>query len=450
MAETEIGVPQQRAHGSPTKDFFVRMITRDITLADCILDLLDNAIDGARRTLKRTGGHAKGRFLEGFGASLNVASDAFVVSDNCGGISLNDAVEYAFHFGRRKDAPHDVDHSIGLYGIGMKRAIFKIGRKARIESRPPAEAFVVNVDVDQWERNETDWDFDLGSLEANAEVGTRIVIEDLYPQIASTFADPTFVNELIRTIARDYAFVIGKGFSVSVNGTDVPNYEYRLKEGEDIEPAVVEYDDDGVHVRIVAGLMKELDSDIPDELRLAETEPYGWYVVCNDRVVLAGDKSDLTVWGNQGFRVWHPQYNGFAGFVFFESEDPKKLPWTTTKREVDASEPLYLRAIVKMKELTGQFTAYTNQRKANPEGAKQVEAAAASVSVSTGLATPKAMKLPKVADKEAGTDYVTVAYPRPKQHVKEVAEALGNFNMSAREVGIRTFEYYRSMELGKS
>ena len=451
MAATDsTGLAKQRVSGSPTKDFFVRMITRDITLADCILDLLDNAIDGARRTIKHNAPKIGGRLFDGFGAELSIAGKAFVVSDNCGGISLNDAVDYAFHFGRRKDAPHDVDHSIGLYGIGMKRAIFKIGRKARIESRPSADAFVVKVDVDEWEKNDTDWDFDLESLEGNREVGTRIVIEDLYPQIANAFSDPTFVNELIRTMARDYAFVIGKGFSISINGTEVPSYEYRLKEGESVEPAVVEYEDDGVRVRIVAGLMKELDADIPDELRLADTEAYGWYVVCNERVVLAGDKTDLTVWGNQGFRVWHPQYNGFAGFVFFESDDPKKLPWTTTKREVDSSEPLYLRALVRMKELSGEFTAYTNQRKANPDAAKKIEAAAASVSVSSGLADPKSMKLPKVEGKESGDDYVTVAYPRPRQHVKEVAEALGNFKMSAREVGIRTFEYYRSMELGKS
>ena len=31
----------------PTKAFFVRMITRDISLEDCILDLIDNSVDGA-------------------------------------------------------------------------------------------------------------------------------------------------------------------------------------------------------------------------------------------------------------------------------------------------------------------------------------------------------------------------------------------------------------------
>jgi hypothetical protein len=451
-----VSSPQQstsdlkRAKGSPTKDFFVRMITRDITLVDCILDLLDNAIDGARRSIKRQGSTQSGAGLAGYRANLVVGNERFVVDDNCGGISLTDAVEYAFHFGRRKDAPHDVDHSIGLYGIGMKRAIFKIGRKARIESRPPKESFAVEVDVAAWEQSDDDWDFDLSPLEGNEEIGTRIVIDDLYPQIANSFADPTFVNELIRTMARDYAFVIDKGFSMSVNGTPVPRYEYRLKDGEDVTPAVVEYTDDGVTVRIVAGLMKELDADIPDELRLADTEAFGWYVVCNDRVVLAGDKSDLTVWGQQGFNVWHPQYRGFAGFVFFESDDPKKLPWTTTKREVDVSEPLYLRALARMKDVTSQFTAYTNQRKADPGEAKKAELAATSVSIASDLKTPRSMKLPKVEGKSPGEETVTVAYQRPRGQVKEIAEALGNFNMSAREVGIRTFEYYRKMELGKS
>src|SRR4051794_40593306 len=41
---------QDKAHANPTKRFFVRMITRDITLDDCILDLIDNSVDGAWRS----------------------------------------------------------------------------------------------------------------------------------------------------------------------------------------------------------------------------------------------------------------------------------------------------------------------------------------------------------------------------------------------------------------
>lgn len=38
---------KSKASANPTKAFFVRMITRDITLEDCIFDLIDNSIDGA-------------------------------------------------------------------------------------------------------------------------------------------------------------------------------------------------------------------------------------------------------------------------------------------------------------------------------------------------------------------------------------------------------------------
>src|SRR5215471_4128171 len=35
---------QLRAKASPSKAFFIEMLTRDITLSDCVLDLVDNAI----------------------------------------------------------------------------------------------------------------------------------------------------------------------------------------------------------------------------------------------------------------------------------------------------------------------------------------------------------------------------------------------------------------------
>ena len=37
------------AAGSPTKQFFVDMLTRDIDIKDAILDLLDNCLDGVVR-----------------------------------------------------------------------------------------------------------------------------------------------------------------------------------------------------------------------------------------------------------------------------------------------------------------------------------------------------------------------------------------------------------------
>ena len=40
-------VSADTAAAIPTKQFFVSMLTRDISLADAILDLIDNCLDGA-------------------------------------------------------------------------------------------------------------------------------------------------------------------------------------------------------------------------------------------------------------------------------------------------------------------------------------------------------------------------------------------------------------------
>ena len=440
-----------KAQGSPSKDFFISMITRDISLTDCILDLLDNSIDGARRSAVRENKED----LSGYRATIKMSKDHFVIADNCGGIAREDAEKYAFHFGRRPDAPEDVEGAIGVYGIGMKRAIFKIGKVALVESRPNGEApFSVSVNVDEWrtqkyEDGREDWDFDIKQAEAkDGDFGTTITLTDLYPAVASAFSDGTFVNEVIKTAARDYAFLVQSGFSIEINDVPVPDYKYQLKSSDKVAPAVITYEDDGVSVRIVAGLIQELEDEVPDELKPIAVERFGWYVVCNDRVVLAADKTSLTVWGNEGRYVWHPQYNGFAGFLFLSSDNPGALPWTTTKRQVDPSDPLYLRAVKHMTEITDQFVKYTNERKADLEAAKAAEKQAPVLNVveATG---PTSLVLPRVSGNVIKRDDVTIVYKKPRNQIKEVAEALGNFTMSASDVGRSTFEYFRKMELGK-
>ena len=122
-----IPADKAKAKANPTKAFFVKMITRDITLEDCIFDLIDNSIDGAWEQKggqpMRLGDNIK---LTEYRISIEVKSDRFSIHDNCGGISLDDAVEYAFTFGRQEKALTE-NYSIGVYGIGMKRAIFKNG-----------------------------------------------------------------------------------------------------------------------------------------------------------------------------------------------------------------------------------------------------------------------------------------------------------------------------------
>lgn len=431
--------PKRKINAFPTKDFFVRMITRDISLDNCILELIDNSLDGAHRC----GRHANGDpNLGGFYTKLNIGEDMFTIEDNCGGISVSEAIDYAFRFGRRPDAPDDGDFSIGLYGIGMKRAIFKIGKTTEICSSTPEEGFICNISVDEWLQHD-DWEFDMNDAPIG-NPGTVIQVRDLNRSIAEEFADRTFVNALIRTIERDYVRFIERGFKITINDITVKARPYAVKTSEDFKPYRKMYKDGNVEVEILAG-MAASPPDSNDPTERAETGYFGWFVFCNDRVVLAADKTERTVWGNERFTRWHPQYNGFTGILLFRATDPNLLPWTTTKRDIDETSPLYRRAISEMKVATQPWIEYTNQRKADLDEAKKKEREARSVPF-FDVERSSVFKVPS-APAGARIQIASITYQKSRAEVKRAAKALGNGNMAYKRVGEKTFEYFMKNEV---
>jgi hypothetical protein len=263
----------------------------------------------------------------------------------------------------------------------------------------------------------------------------------LHDEVRAEFADPIFINKLRRSIARDYSIFLQNGFTVKVNNEAVSPYEFILRESEQFVPVRQEYDDDSVHVEITAG-MAGLPSDDSSaespENTIPEVEYYGWFVLCNDRVVIAADKSAATVWGDEDFPVWHPQYNGFMGIAAFRSERADLLPWTTTKRDIDLNDATYRRAIRIMKEVTRQYIAYTTQRKADLEAAKELERNTRTVPV-VRVEPSNRMVLPRVASR---VDVVNISYQKPRQKVLRAAEALGNRSMPYKQVGSEAFDYF--------
>src|SRR5688500_7866300 len=97
----------EKVPAEPEKAFFIRMITRDISLEACIFDLLDNCLDGATATNKGASDYG------GFWAKVKMSKSEFSIEDNCGGISIKVAKDYAFHFGKNQDALHPKLETIG-------------------------------------------------------------------------------------------------------------------------------------------------------------------------------------------------------------------------------------------------------------------------------------------------------------------------------------------------
>ena len=78
-----------KVEANPTKDCFIYMITRDIETRAAIVELIDNAIDGAKR-LRKDGDYS------GLEIRILFDSNRFTIEDNCGGFDIETATKYAF------------------------------------------------------------------------------------------------------------------------------------------------------------------------------------------------------------------------------------------------------------------------------------------------------------------------------------------------------------------
>ena len=460
------------AQGAPTKDFFVKMLTRDIELNDAILDLLDNCLDGVVRQkgsqYKKTDGH----YYEGYYAKISITEDEFVIEDNCGGIPREVAEKYAFRMGRASEKEDDALPTVGIYGIGMKRAIFKIGKSAKVITRHENSAYKVIIPLN-WADSDEQWDFPIEDIEKLDELengGTKISISDINPEIVITWGTENkreeFAEKLIRVIQQSYSFIIQKGFKIVVNSNVVTPLPIKLLMDEDenggIKPFLYNQTFDDVYVSLAVGFYAPPPSpeDIDDENNLKRsTSDAGWTVVCNDRVVLYNDKSHLTGWGEAGVPQYHTQFIGIRGIVIFESNNPKKLPMTTTKRGVDTSSAIYAVVKNRMRQGLKMFTDYTNRWKGQNEKERVYSNAAKSIPVEKlvgGTQKPeedfsikfrdnKGAKVfnPDLPKPPSDKPYKIIRYSKDEKEILDIVEYLykdRNHSITPSQIGEKCFD----------
>jgi hypothetical protein len=362
----------------PTKRFFVSMLTRDIDLKDAILDLLDNCVDGVLRQIKnRNPSNTEEPYL-GYWAKISATPEEFSIIDNCGGISKAIAQASAFRLGRADQKLDAEIATVGMYGIGMKRAIFKMGEFSRIDSYHVNDSYHVEI-TPNWLKDDNNWNLELvqdgvNHLEQN---GTKILVQQLHENIKSQFneSESDFLSDLIIEVSNFYALIIKKGFKVFVNEKEIqpepldilmPN---NFQSGT-ITPYIYDENIDNVDIKIIVGFYRKLASEkeIDDEKHISRSrDNAGWTVICNDRVVLYKDKTQITGWGDNNVPKYHNQFISIAGIAVFYSNEPLKLPINTTKRGIDMQSPIYWSVRKRMTEGLKKFTDFTNHWKGREE-----------------------------------------------------------------------------------
>ena len=450
---------------SPSKAFFVEMLTRDIDLKDAILDLLDNCVDGILRQLSDN--PESETPYDGYWAEITASPTEFSIKDNCGGISRDIARSSAFRLGRA-DLERDKNiATIGMYGIGMKRALFKMGRRSKVISQHQCDAYCVEIPP-KWLENDNNWYLEMNDTDARLKSdGTFITVTELHPNIARQFdkENHPFLDDLQTEISNLFTLIIKKGFSVLLNGDKIKAANLDILFPADftpdsaIQPYAYKAKGDDVNIELAVGFYRGLasESEIGKELLTPRTrDNAGWTVICNDRVVLHRDKTEITGWGVGNVPKYHSQFIAISGIVRFLSNNSLKLPLNTTKRGLDTSSPVYWQAHKRMMEGLKKFTAFTNHWKGR-EG--ETNAYFKNMSPKDAIEVPEALPQEKwktVRGSQGTEKRFTPELPKPRRKVdpkrrisfyrlKEEIELLGEFffddpKSSPAEIGNRCFE----------
>jgi len=433
-------------NAGPTKAFFVKMLTRDIELADAILDLLDNCVDGVVRELKRREEPtSNGKPYRGYWAHITATPDRFEIADNCGGIPQKIAEKSAFMLGR-PDTNRDSDiETVGMYGIGMKRAMFKMGRNSVVVSQPPTGPYKVEilpewlddevVDTEEAQENQKDpWQLDLVPLsETSPHDGTTITVTQLYNEIGRQFDKDKspFLADLEKEISRHYALIMNKGFSVSLNGstlspvglTILSPSKFGNADDPQIEPYVFTGEIGGVQVDLAVGFYRPLATEAElDDAAIVESsrENAGWTVICNDRVVLYNDKTFKTGWGTKGVTPgYHNQFISIRGILSFRSKDSMALPLNTTKRGLATDSLLYQAVIDHMRTGLKHFTSFTNRWKKREEETTVMFQSLSQRSLSRIISTVQQSSKLKVVRTHPTTKHYVPDLPKPEPQQKQ-------------------------------
>lgn len=436
---------------NPTKDFFISILVRDISLRDAIGDLVDNCIDGAKRL------RGENDYV-GLEVRIEATPEKFSIKDNCGGIDVDIATKYAFRFGR-PDQMEYTDFSIGQFGIGMKRALFKLGKKFVVSSKTEKDYFSMGVDVGEWKSNDN-WTFQFTDNGVNEppisldETGTSILVPDLHEDSKAAFkVGSQFLQELHNDLELDQLYNINKGIRIYLNGNLLRSKKLNLSISDKFKIGHWEktYNDE-VKVKLIVAIGPH------------DEQAGGWYIFCNRRLIVGPDTSKLTGWtGKKGDGVanYHHQYWRFRGFAFFDAKDSSKLPWNTTKTGMNSDSPIYkdVRAqmIEMMKTVINGFLNYLKKERESDYSGEKVLHDALKETKLINLTNDQELKyfysedksfnypIPDKSRKNLAPGETIIKYKADKEKVKKLKQFFDVTTNS--EVGTMSFDYVYDNEI---
>lgn len=309
-----------RLIATPSKRLFLSIIA-DYDLNRSICELVDNGLDVWVR-----GGRSKKIAIK---VTLDNEQNTIYVEDNAGGLPKS---ELQFIVGPGQTGSSPMDETIGIFGVGTKRAVVALAQDIKISTRYNTEP-TYQVDFDEKWLEDEDWELPLYQVD-NIDPGTTVVeLQKLRVRITDDA-----IEQLRDHLSATYAkFLSASGVTITLNGKRItpeffdgwsypPDFEPRRYHGE-LKTA----EGRAVRVEAIAGLS--------DESSPAGGE-YGVYFYCNDRLIARALKT-FEVGFMKGYAgLPHPKVSLTKVLVSLNG-DVQSMPWNSSKSDISTKHEVF-------------------------------------------------------------------------------------------------------------
>jgi len=427
----------------PRKKLFIDILTQDVNAEECILDLIDNSVDS----------YVKNMLTDRREIRITLNGEKCEIYDNCGGIEKEFLKQKVFRFGTEHlDREHP---TLGMYGIGLKRSVFKMGNDILFETDDGNNYSLMQMDVREWERKEKDWSIpfetDKSKLSDGQKPYTKIRVSSLHDEIKEKFSLDPFISKISDKLRCVYYLTMQNKIDFVFNENKLEHYNLIVPYSDDYKPSVLVGEYEGVRYRIICFIDPSKGTRLNNAINQV-----GWNIFCNERLILANDKSKTTGWRGKDeagyLPKYHPIFNEFRGHVFMEANNPFFLPLNTAKSDLNTETKVYHHILEQMTKTAKPVIdylskKYSEQKQREDEIEEDMETTSdndfkPTMIAATEFKNTSEFKAP--IKKEVKEEITNISYSKPKKIVDVVKKHLGV--SSNKEVGIKTFDYFVDAE----
>ena len=305
---------------TPEKRIFLSIIA-DYDLNRSICELVDNAIDVWVRGGRQSSIEIK--------IDLDKAQQTITVEDNAGGLPKGDL---RFVVGPGHTGNATTDETIGMFGVGTKRAVVALSQDITISTRHARDkTYQIEID-DSWLGHE-DWSLPVYEVDEIGRGSTIVLLqrlrisvtdeakEQLREYLGATYAK--FLSDSRVQIILDKVPVVSESFE---GWAYPPKYAPTHYTGE------LDTEEGGkVRVEVLAGLSNE-SSPVAGE--------YGVYFYCNDRLIARGLKNYDVGFAKGLAGQPHPRVSLTKVIVSLHG-DARFMPWNSSKSDINPKHEVF-------------------------------------------------------------------------------------------------------------